>query len=44
VGAMALSRILSLADVLWLHRRASWIEVEVVPLPQGAASRLAWRF
>lgn len=44
LGAMGVSRILSLADVLWLHRRASWIQAEVIPLPQGAAGRLAWRF
>lgn len=44
LGAMGVSRILSLADVLWLHRRASWIQADVIPLPQGAAGRLAWRF
>jgi hypothetical protein len=44
LGAMGVSRILSLADVLWLHRRASWLQAEVTPLPQGAAGRLAWRF
>jgi len=44
LGAMGVSRILSLADVLWLHRRAAWVDAAVVPLPQGAAGRLAWRF
>lgn len=44
LGAMGVSRILSLADVLWLHRRAAWVDASVVPLPQGAAGRLAWRF
>lgn len=44
VGAMAVSRLVSLADVLWLRRRAAWVDAEVTPTIQGAAGRLAWRF
>lgn len=44
VGAMAVSRLVSLADVLWLRRRAAWVDAEITPTIQGAAGRLAWRF
>lgn len=43
IGAMAVSRLLSLADILWIHRTA-WVQAEVTPTYQGAAGRLAWRF
>jgi hypothetical protein len=43
VGAMVVSRLLSLADILWIHRTA-WVQAEVTPTYQGAAGRLAWRF